>query len=276
MSTVAHAPAAPGRVTWFGTLRSEFIKFFSLRSTWWVLGVGVALYVLFQWATVWGITGEVENLGADIFGSFDPVYLLVLVAGLIATTSAILGVLTVTSEYATGMIRSTLAAQPSRVAVLSAKAVLIAVAIALQTLVAFLATWAIGNSYISDAFGQGVSLTDTTTLTVVALFVLYTVTCGFMGIGFGAIFRSTAGGISAVLVLLMLVPLIITLLPWEWVTTIENLLPSNVAADYLAPATGDFGTGEKAYSDGIGALVSAAWAAVLLAVGGILMARRDA
>lgn len=275
MST-AVAPQAPnGRVTWFGTLRAELIKFFSLRSTWWVLGIGVVLYVAFQWATVWGITDSIDQAGFPGLGDIDGVYLLVLVAGLLATTSAILGVLTMTSEYSTGMIRSTLAAQPSRIAVLSAKTVLIVFALAVQTLVAFLATWAVGNPYISDALGQGVSLADPDTWQVVALFVLYTVSCGILGVGFGAIFRSTAGGISAVLVLLMLVPIILELLPWEWVATIRDLLPSNVAADYLAPEAGMLGM-EKAYSDGVGALVSSAWAAVSLAVGGAVMVRRDA
>ncbi|MGC5628628.1 ABC transporter permease [Georgenia sp. Z1344] len=274
MSTAVAPPAARGRVTWLGTLRSEFIKFFSLRSTWWVLGIGVLLYVAFQWATVWGITDSVDQSGFPGLGDINGVYLLVLVAGMLATTSAILGVLTMTSEYSTGMIRATLAAQPSRIVVLLAKTVLIVIAIAVQTLVAFLATWAVGNPYLSDVM-DSVSLTDGDTWRVVGLFVLYTVTCGVLGVGFGAIFRSTAAGISAVLVLLMLVPIILEFLPWEWVSTVRDLLPSNVAADYLAPETGMLGM-EKAYSDTVGALVSTAWAAVPLAVGGVLMVRRDA
>lgn len=270
----ASAPA-PGRVTWFGTLRSEFIKFFSLRSTWWVLAIGIVLFVLFQWATVWGITDTVNQPGIPPIDDVPAVYLLVLVAGLISTTSAILGVLTVTSEYSTGMIRSTLAAQPGRIKVLLAKVVLITVAIAVQTVIAFLITWAVTTRYVVDAFGAPMSLTDGTTLKVLGLFVLYTVVCGLLGIGLGATLRSTAGAVSAVLVLLMLVPIVLQLLPWEWVATVRDLLPSNLATSYLSPESGMLGT-TKAFSDGVGALLSVAWAAVLLAVGGTVMVRRDA
>ena len=278
----------PHRVSWFGTLRSEQIKFFSLRSTWWVLGVGIAIFILIQWGTIFGITDTIRSFG----GFVDPTELpsdfsafaVVLVHPLIGATSAILGVLTVTNEYASGMIRSTFTAQPGRIKVLSAKVVLVTAAIAVQSLVAYVLTALIAGGYFTDVGLNPVDLASGETWRVIGLFALYTSLCAAVGIGIGAAVRSTAGSVSIVLVLLLLISGLTALLPWSWVGDVRDILPSNLATSYLSPdfseyqeAAGEIGFAtNRPYSTGVSALIATAWAGVLLVIGGAVMSRRDA
>jgi ABC-2 type transport system permease protein len=280
--------ARPHRVTWFGTLRSEQIKFFSLRSTWWVLGVGIAIFVLIEWGTVWGVTDTIRSYGGLIDqGQLPPdfsAFAIVLMHPLIGATSAILGVLTVTNEYASGMIRSTFTAQPGRMKVLSAKVVLVAVTIAIQSVVAFVLTTLITGRYFSDVGLPAVDFASAGTWKVVGLFAMYTALCAAMGIGIGAAIRSTAGSVSIVLVLLLLISGLTALLPWSWVSDVRDILPSNLATSYLSPDLAQYQEAAdqvgfattRPYSTGVSALIATAWAGVLLAIGGAVMSRRDA
>jgi hypothetical protein len=182
----------------------------------------------------------------------------------------VLGVLFVTGEYATGMVRSTFAAVPTRLPVLGAKSVVFgAVALVVMTLSSFATFFAAQLILVPD--GHGASLSDPGALRSVAGIGLYLALIGVMGGAFGWIVRSTAGAISSLVALLLIVPALVGLLPGSLSTTITEYLPNNAGGsfvtsahipDTLAPWTG------------IG--VVGLWTAVALAAAVVVVRRRDA
>jgi hypothetical protein len=157
-STVSPAPVASAALTAAtrqppvlpNLLRSEWAKVRSVRSTYWSLAAAVAAMIGY------GAINSAPHAGAG-HGTSDPI--LTSLSGVLLAQLAIgvLGVLVITTEYSTGMIRSTFAAAPQRHLVIIAKAgVLGAAAFAVGTvasLIAFLAGQAIMGA-------NGVSLTS--------------------------------------------------------------------------------------------------------------------
>ena len=256
------AQVTPGRI-----LNSEWIKFRTLRSSWLTLlgavvaMVGTGLIVGYvtstsDWAT---LDGENTFASATVRG-----YLLTqLIVG-------VLGVLFVTGEYGTGMIRSTFAAVPRRLHVLAAKTVVFsAVALVSMTLASFAAFF--GGQIFLSADGHGSSLSDPGALRAVAGVGVYLMLVGALGGALGWIVRSTAGAITALVALLLILPVLVGFLPASVGTDIAKFLPSDAAeafvssgpvANALAPWTG------------LGVLVL--WVALALAAAAVLLRRRDA
>ena len=201
------------------------------------------------------------------FNPLDPA----LVGSMIAQLAiGVLGVLFITGEYSTGMIRATLTAVPKRLPVLWAKVmVFAAVTFALMlpsVLIAFFASQRIlGRHHASYSWHHpGVAR-------AVIGAVLYLVVVAVLTVGIGTILRSTAGGISAFAAIFFVVPPLMNVLPSSWNNAISPYLPSNAGraiiqltrdSSSLAPWTG-FG-------------VFAAYAAAVLAVAAFVLVRRDA
>lgn len=181
----------------------------------------------------------------------------------------VLGVLFVTGEYSTGMARSTFAAVPRRLAVLAAKSLVYGV-VALTAMVAS----ALGAFFASQAFlshyGHGSSLSDPGVLRAVIGTGVYLALVGLLGGAFGWIVRSTPGGISSLVGLLLVVPVILEVLPASWTHGIGKYLPAQAGASFVTsvrlPAT-------LAPWTGLGVLVL--WVALALVVAGVLLRRRD-
>ena len=133
MTTTA-APAmrsqtsSPHRLTFVRALRSEWIKLSTLRSTWWSIGIAAALTI--------GIAVLVA--GAVNVPGFEPIQAVVTPFQFTMLLAGIIGAIAVTGEYSTGMIRSTLAADPVRGSVLAAKATVVAVFLFIASLVIFI------------------------------------------------------------------------------------------------------------------------------------------
>lgn len=137
MSITVAAPEAPApvsrpvvaaRLTFLGVLRGEWTKLLSLRSTWWVLASTVVLITGISLAVAFSLEAVAADLAAAP-GAAAPASGAEVVSGgfqLGMLTIAVLGALLITGEYSTGMIRSTLAAVPTRVPVLAAKAIVLA------------------------------------------------------------------------------------------------------------------------------------------------------
>ena len=109
-----------------------------------------------------------------------------------------LGVLSVAGEYGTGQIRSTLAAAPTRVPALAAKLLVTVLAVMASSLVAVLAAWAASAPWF-EATGMSVDLTRGQDLRIVLGVPLYLGAVTALAFGIGAIVRSSAAGIAAVL-----------------------------------------------------------------------------
>lgn len=182
---------------------------------------------------------------------------------------AIMGVLAITSEFASGMIRSTLAAVPTRLPVLGAKALILAgvtFAVVLPTMVA---TCFVGQALVGGSRG---GLTDDGVARTILGSAFYMAVVALLGLGLGTILRQAAGAIGVILVLLLLAPELLGLVlsdPAE--DTFVRYLPSPAGS---AVMTVD--TDARLLSPVMGAIVLIGWAVGLLGTAAVLLTRRDA
>jgi ABC-2 type transport system permease protein len=257
-------------------LRSEFTKLRSVRSTYWTLFAAVIFTIGLG---VLGAFVVPAHLQAHDRVTFDATRLSLSGVNLAQIAVGVLGVLIVTSEYGTGMIRATLSAVPQRRMVLAAKGVVFA-AVALvvgliASFVAYFVTQAILSSQHPAAFaGRQLqsSLSDPGVFRAVAGAGLYLAALGLLGLGLGAIVRVSAGAISALFGLLFVLPIFsAAALPQSWQDTINPYLPFNAGREIFTvhPDAGDL-----APWAGFG--VFCIYAAVALAVACVVISRRDA
>lgn len=268
MTATAAPPEADLHVTQLRTVSSEWIKFRSLRSTWWSIGVAllisVGLGILFS-----------DLRGNDIatHGGFETDPTAVSLRGFYLAQLAVgvLGVLYVTGEYSTGMIRATLSAVPRRVPVWVAKIAVFAGVIFLITLVAAFVAFlggqaALGSYHVhSGTFGPrggiafapssapgtlhslGVSLAHPGSVRAIFGAALYMMGVGLLGLGCGFIIRNVGGAIAALFGLLLVLPLLAQALPSSLQQHVSKFLPllagtagmnTTSGTDQLAPWTG--------------------------------------
>lgn len=268
-TTTLTRPAGDLRVTLPRVLRMEWIKFWSLRSTIFTLVITAVLTIGIG-SLVSGVIGSGDaGPGQDDFG--DPTSISLSGVTLAALAIAALGVLMTTGEYASGMIRATLAAVPARLPVLWAKAIVFAavgfVLMLGTSLVAFLA----GQAILSSRGLDSVTLSDPGVFRAVVGAAVYLTGAGLIGLAVGALLRNTAGAITTVVGALFVLPGLIQLLPVSWSDTISPYLPSNAAASFMAVETAS-----PALSAWPGLAVFAGYVAVLLAGAAVLLRRRDA
>lgn len=232
-----------GSVTAGGIVRSEWTKFRSLRSSWWTLGVAVVLTVGFG-----ALVGAASTAdGPDSLASPAEVtsgLLLGVVFAQLAT--GILGVLLISGEYGTGMIRSSMTAVPKRLPVLWAKAaVYTAVVLPVSMVASFAAFW-LGSAIMSGRGLPTVALSDSGVLREVVGSSLYITVAGLLALGIATLLRHTAAGLAAVVGLFFVLPIVAAFLPAR-ISGFAQYLPSNaggslwgitMSTDQLAPWTG--------------------------------------
>ena len=253
-------------MTYRNALNFEWIKFRTLRSSWLtLLGAAVVMVLIglilgyvastSDWAT---LESEDTMASATVRGY--------LIAQLVV---GVLGVLFVTSEYGTGLIRSTFAAVPRRWRVLTAKSVVLGVVLLVSMTLASFAAFFAGQIFLS-ADGHGASLTDPGALRSVAGVGLYLTLIGLLGGAIGWIVRSTAGAITAFVGLLLILPLLLGFLPAGLGSEIAKFLPEAAAEGFLTSGPEADGLGPWT---GIG--VVALWAGLSCGVAAVLVRRRD-
>jgi ABC-2 type transport system permease protein len=230
--TVTATAARPSTGLGFGNLlRCEFTKLRTVRSTYWTvlaasLGtVAVTLIVCFQWR---------DNLisGKDSPDGFDAT--LTSINGIYLAQVAIgtLGVLAISSEYGTGMIRATMAAVPQRRAVLAAKLVVFATCtFAVGEILSFSA-FVTGQAILAPAHAS-VSIGHRETLRALVGGGLYLTAVGMLGFGLGALIRHTAGALSAFFGVLFATTALVDLLPTSLRNDVIDYLPANAGSQIL-------------------------------------------
>lgn len=243
--TMSSAPSDPGLPVG-GLLASEAVKLRSVRSTWWTLAVTVGLMIGFGALLSFAFVSRYDHLDLAERVSFDPT--LHSLRGLFLAQLAIgvLGVLAMTNEYSTGMIRNTFAAVPQRSAVLGSKLAVFAVGAAAVAVPTAFATFFVGQSILTQKHIQA-SIGDPGVLRAVLASALYLVGVGVLGLGLGALLRRTAGAITALVGLVLVLPLLASALPSPWNTDVGKLLPGNAGqamlqvrqdSDFLTPTAG--------------------------------------
>ncbi|GAA2412830.1 ABC transporter permease [Actinomadura vinacea] len=253
-------------------LAAEWLKLRSVRSTAWTLATAAAFLVLcgfWSWlaARYWDGLAPERRATAQAAPAVQPLVLALPIC------AAVLGALTFTSEYATGMIRTSLAAVPRRGPLFAAKAVVVGAVTLVTALVCLAAAVAAGRMIVGDRpipafdaeFSQHVPyvLALGATAMVIAL-----VACGL-----GAAVRSTAGTITGVVVLLAVLPPLAALLPSPWGERIASVLPLSLP-DQIAAAPG-FSGDPGVLSRPWAVVLLAAYTLIALGAGAFSFARRD-
>jgi len=248
-------------------LRSEWTKLRSVRSTYWtgliavLATIGICVIVCVKWADdIWKSPGDTLD---PTLASLNGIFLAQVAVGA-------LGVMVISSEYGTGMIRATFGAVPQRRAVLAAKGlVFVGATLVIGEILSF-AAFGIGEAILSGAHA-GASLGQPQVLRAVAGGGLYLAAVGLLGFGIGALVRHTAGALSTFFGVLFALTALADLLPASWRNDVMPYMPVNAGTqifavqrvhDSLAPWTG------------LGVLCLYAVAAITAAT--VLITRRDA
>ena len=184
---------------------------------------------------------------------------------------AVLGVLAISGEYTTGMIRSSVTAAPRRLPMLAAKAVVLLVCTFLVGLVSTVASYLVASPILA---GKGISagITDPDLFLPLLGGALYLALVSVFALGVGAILRSSAGGIAAALGILLLLPIALLMIPAEWAADVMPYLISNAGLGIFG--LNAFGPALAEVWQNL--LVVLGWVAVSLVGAAVLLRRRDA
>lgn len=247
-------------------IKSEWIKFRSLRSTISVLAGALVAMLVIALIVAYNTRQITPNLQPNDVVASAPLQGYFLGQLLIGA----LGVLFVTGEYSTGMIRATLIAVPKRLPVLWGKLVVF-VSIAVATLVpisvlAFLASQAVLSQYRT-----GYSLGDPHVLRVVIGTGFYLTLVGVIGAALGWIVRSTPGALVAYVAVMLVLPVLFSDALGSWGKHVAEYLPSVAGAAFISSLPE-----QPSLSPWVGLLVLLGWVAVAVAVATAVLRRKDA
>lgn len=254
-------------------ISSEWTKLWSVRSTWWCLIGAAALMALYS--VPLGFDAADPNLElshADQLLHVEEVA----TAGMLFTQFALiaLALLTVTSEYASGSMRTTLQCEPRRGRVLVAK--LLVVEVVALVAGALLALLGAGLGYLT-AGDYGVF--DVSAVAEVAgRMSVYMGAVVALAIGLAVALRSTAGALVVAFLALFLLPMVLMMSGMDLMTEVSYYLPGTAGTEYLGVGIATiFGLDDGLPYDGNGGLgLLAGWSVVTLLAGYVVFRRRDA
>jgi hypothetical protein len=249
-------------------LKSEFLKLRSVRSTLWTLLAAVVFNVGLGAAVGAFVPSHLSDSDKN---DLDAIRLSLGGMHLSQIAVGVLGVLVITSEYSTGMIRATFSAVPQRRVVLAAKTAVFAATALVVGIVSCFGAYFAYEAALSDS-SMSSSLSDTGVLRALIGGGFYLAVLGLLGLGLGLVIRASAGAIAALFGLLFVPGILIDLLPSSWKDTVGPYLPLDAGSQiFIASARGQSTLGPWG---GFG--VFSLYAVVALVVGFALINRRDA
>ena len=271
-SPAAGRQAAPAlKVTQWRVLLSEFTKFRTVRSTVWTLLVAVVLMIgisaLFSAVTA----SQYHTFSPADRASFNPVSISLSGMMFAVVAFGVLGVLMISGEYSTGMIRSSLTAVPRRLPVLWGKLAVFAAVIFSISLVASLISFFLGQALLSSHH-LGVSVAAPGVLRSIIGAALYGTVAGMIGVALGALFRNTAAGIATFAGVFFVIPPLTGLLPASISDHLSQYLPSYAGEALWGGARGV----TNALSPWTGFAVLCGYAVVVIAAAALRLRRVDA
>ena len=269
-------PARGGRASLGGAVRSELTKIRSVRSTFWTLAamilvtIGIGALFSFGHAQSFGqlTAAQQARVSPESIAHAADYSLFGLILGQLIV--AVLGALTITSEYSTGMVRTSLTVMPRRGTLFAAKGLVFAAVALAAGLATSFASFFIGQAILST---QHISTTlgHPGVLRSVVGGGLFLACCGLLSYGIGAVLRHSAGAITASIALLFVAYILSNFLPRSWAEHVDKWIPFNAGA-----AIWENVSAPDMFSPWTGFAVFAAYTAVALAAGLILFRRRDA
>jgi hypothetical protein len=272
MSDVTLSPMpSVGKVTQLRVVGSEWTKLHSIRSTRWSMGVAavatIALPLIFSLVT----DSHWETMRPEDRATANPLTIGLAGVFLAQLAIAVLGVLVITGEYSTGMIRASMTAVPKRLPVLWAKiAVFGAATFALMlgpVLIGFFGSQAILDSH--DHILQ-VSFTNASVFRTVICGAVYLMLVGIFALAIGAIVRNTAGGIATFAGIFFVIPPLMNIFPSSWNDAVSPRLPDATARTIIA-----LHHGSRTLSPWAGGGLFVAYCAILVGIAAVLLVRRD-
>jgi ABC-2 type transport system permease protein len=268
-------PPASHRVGFGHVMLAEWTKIRSVRSTVWTLllfvvitvglTAGLTALTVANWSRGRGGGGGHATIAAD------PVHF-ILGTGIYLgqLTLCVLGALLITTEYSTGVIRASLLAVPRRIPVLAAKAVVFAMLLVVMAEIVSFGSFFVGSTLLHSKVP--VALSDSGVTRAVLGAGLYLTVLGLMALAIGSLIRHTAGSITTVIGVVLVLPILSGLLPGSWGAHVNAYLPVQAGSLIFAAHQ----TAGQLLSPWQGFGVFCLWTAVLLAAGGYLFKRRDA
>ena len=273
MSTATMAPTSPAPtheltnpVTLRRVIGSEWIKFRTLRSTLAVLGaaalgmVAIALIIAYNTRH---ITANIQPDDHVQSSTMQGYYLGQLLIGA-------LGVLFVSGEYSTGMIRSTLAAVPTRLPVLWAKLVVFVLVTAVTMIGSCLIAFVVAQAVIGR-YRSSYALTDPGVLRVVIGTGVYLTLVGVIGAALAWIVRSTPGALVAYVAVVLVLPVLFSTVLGTWGRDVAQFMPTVAGGSFVRTIREP-----DTLSPWTGIVVLLAWAVVGTVVAALELRRRDA
>jgi ABC-2 type transport system permease protein len=247
-------------------ITAEWIKFRTLRSTLAVLAAAVIGMLLVALLVAYNTRHIGSNIQPDDVlpsSTLQGYYLGQLLIGA-------LGVLFVSGEYSTGMIRSTLAAVPKRLPVLWAK-LIVFVAVTASSMIAISLVAFVAAQGLISHYRTGYSLGDPGALRVVIGTGVYLTLVGVLGAMIGWIVRSTPGSLVAYIALILVIPVIFGNVLGTWGKNIAQYLPSMAGGSFIRSLRES-----PSLSPWTGLAVFVAWVIVAIAIAAVVLRRRDA
>lgn len=223
------------RLRFTGVVRSEWIKLWTVRSTWWTLSILIALTVGMSALVAFSLSSE--DVGAAFFGGGtaeeqQAQVFMISTSGVSfgALVVSILGALAVTGEYSTGAIRSTFLAVPRRWPALLAKDLVLAAVLFVLGVISALVSYLITAALLHDLLPDQAGLDAQAWRAIIGTGV-YLAALALIAAHIGAIVRSTAGAVSIALGLVLVVPVVLSIMAGfdiSWAQTVSDWLPSNL------------------------------------------------
>jgi hypothetical protein len=260
--------AATGHVTQLRVIVSEWTKLRSVRSTRWSLlaafgfTVGVAAIACAVVSHHW------PHMSPEEQANFNPLDANLAGVQLAQLAIGVLGVLIITAEYSTGMIRASFTAVPKRLPVLWAKAIVFGGVTLGLMLPAVLIAFFVGESIFSGRH-INVAFTAPHIARAVVGAALYLTVVGLFALGLGAVVRNTAGGIASFAAIMFVLPPLMNVLPASWNDAASPYLPLAAGEAILATTPGNH------LSPWVGLALFCGYAAAAIAVAAVLLVRRD-
>jgi ABC-type transport system involved in multi-copper enzyme maturation permease subunit len=270
MNAVA-IPSSPfrGKVTQARVIVSEWTKLRSVRSTRWSLLVATVLTIGFPILAAAVISSHWGHQSAAERASFNPLDPALIGSQIAQLAIGILGVLVISAEYSTGMIRATFTAVPKRLPVLWAKAIVFAtvtfVLILPSVLIAFFASQSILSRHHAN-----IAWSHPGVARAVIGAALYVTVIAVLTLGLGTIVRNTAGGIATFAAIFFVIPPLMNVLPTSWNDAITPYLPGN-AGRAIISITHD----AHSLAPWTGFALFCGYAAITMLIAAITLVRRD-
>jgi ABC-type transport system involved in multi-copper enzyme maturation permease subunit len=285
-------------------IASEFTKLRSVRSTYWTIAALIIVSVGIAAIAGFGISSSLHNNPQNKAGLDATQASLIAFFELGQLIIAVIGAMSITSEYSTGMIRTSMTAMPRRGTIYLGKLIVLTTVTLVVSLVTSFIAFFVGQAALSGS-GLSASLFHSTTvpananmsppasgngppvvtfqgtdlvtsghvLTAVIGTALFVTVVALIAFGLGAIIRHTAGAITSTIGLLFVLSIIIQILPDNWRWDIMRFFP-DAAGRVISVTAGN--TNPHLWSAWPQFLVTVIWAAVLIGAGGFLFSKRDA